>query len=78
MTAHAKLQTSSSLANASPFANKSGLIPIAALLLIGFAIGYAISNINHGPSYVSVPAEPGEKSLVTNDWHGNVQRSNHY
>lgn len=78
MTAQVKAQTSSPLANASPFTNTSGLIPIAALLVLGFALGYAISNIQHGPAYVSNSAEPGNKSMVENDWHGNVQRSNHY
>lgn len=71
-------QTNTQALNSSPLTNASGLVPVAALLLLGFALGYAVSDIRQGPAYVANAVKSGESSMITNDWHGNVQRSNHY
>lgn len=74
MTARTDIQTITS----SRLGNMSGLVPVAALLLLGFALGYAVSDIRQGPPYVANATNSGESSMITDDWHGNVQRSNHY
>lgn len=62
----------------SPLGHGSGLIPVAALLVLGFAIGFAISEMRQGETYVASNAASSQTPMITNDWHGNVQRRDHY
>lgn len=71
-------QTNPQALNASSISLGSGLVPVAALLLLGFALGFAMSEIRQGPAYMANAVATDQKTMITNDWHGNVQRSNHY
>ncbi|MFK8032556.1 MAG: hypothetical protein AB8B94_00295 [Hyphomicrobiales bacterium] len=71
-------QANTDALSVSPTTNSSGLIPVAAILVLGFAIGFAISEIRHGETYVAEGSTTSQSPLITNDWHGNVQRRDHY
>ena len=71
-------QANTDALSASPMDKDSGIVPVTGLLVLGFAVGFAISEIRQGDTYVGMDSPTSQSPLITNDWHGNVQRRDHF